>query len=62
MSAGSIEGAALPQSLQIATLRKQNDAIEAEGKAAMKLLEGAAQVAKNANSDPEKGRVIDLHA
>lgn len=62
MSAGAIGDAAPPQSLQTAMIRKQNDAIEAEGKAATKLLEGAAQVAKNANSDPEKGRVIDVHA
>lgn len=62
MSGGAIENSALPQSLQIAAIRKQHDAIEVEGKAATKLLEGAAEVAKSANGDPEKGRVIDIHA
>ncbi|MCP5039968.1 MAG: hypothetical protein GY944_02990 [bacterium] len=62
MSVGSVGGEAPPQSIATAPSKKAHDAIKAEGEAATKLLEGAAQVAKNANDDPERGRIIDIHA
>ncbi len=62
MNIGSVGADGPPQSIQTATITKANDAIKAEGDAATKLLEGAAQVAEHANSDPEKGRIIDVHA
>lgn len=62
MNIGSAGADGPPQSIQTATLKKSHDAIRAEGQAATKLLEGAAQVAKNANSVPEKGRIVDVHA
>jgi len=62
MDIGSTGADGPPQSIQTATIKKANDALRAEGEAATKLLEGAAQVAKHANNDPGKGRIIDIHA
>ncbi len=62
MSAGAIGNEGHATSIAVETIRKANDAIKVEGQAMNKLLEGAADVAKNANSDPERGRIIDIHA
>ncbi|MFT5694878.1 MAG: hypothetical protein ACI9QQ_000853 [Myxococcota bacterium] len=62
MSAGAIDGGARPGSIAVATIRKANDQIKTEGQQATKLLEGAAQVAKNASGDSERGRIIDIRA
>ncbi|MDP6979373.1 MAG: hypothetical protein QF570_12345 [Myxococcota bacterium] len=62
MNIGAVGADGLPQSIQTATIKKAHDAVKVEGEAATKLLEGAAQVAKHANSDPVKGRIIDVHA
>lgn len=62
MSAGPLANSARPQRMRVAALAKTQDGVRAEGKAAIKLLEGAAQIAKNANSGPETGRAIDVHA
>ena len=62
MNIGSVGADGPPQSIQTAVTQKANDAIKAEGQAATKLLEGAAQVAKSVNSDPDKGRIVDIRA
>ncbi len=62
MNIGSVGADGPPQSIQTAVIKKSHDAVKAEGEAATKLLEGAAQIAKHANSDPVKGRIVDVHA
>lgn len=50
--------------IAVETLRKTHDAVSSkrEGKAMNKLIDAAGQVAKNANTDPERGRIIDIVA
>ncbi len=43
-------------------LAKSNQIEKDNGKATNKLLESAAEVAKHANLDAHKGKLVDLHA
>ncbi len=62
MDAGSVAGPGTLNKLGVAAAKMSNDAAKVEGKATKQLLESAAHVARNANHDPEKGRIIDTHA
>ena len=62
MDAGSVGGAGTLGKLAVATVKVAHDAAKTEGKAMVKLLDGAAHAAEKANHDPEKGKIIDTHA
>ncbi len=62
MSVGGVGDQGYATSISLETVRTANEAIKVDGEAANKLLESAANVAKSANSDPERGRIIDIHA
>lgn len=57
---GAIQAAVTQQSIDIAVLRKANDAAKAEGDAALKLIESTVDAAARANSagDPNRLDVI----
>ncbi len=62
MSVGGVGDQGYATSISLETVREANEAIKVAGEAANKLLESAANTAKSANSDPERGRIIDIHA
>jgi hypothetical protein len=60
MSVGVVENVGRVTSIAGESIRKTNDAAKVAGKAAVKLIEAAGKVAKSANSDSERGRIIDI--
>lgn len=62
MSIGATGSATYTSNIAIETVRKANDVARVEGKAVNKLLEGAGEVAKKANTNPERGQIIDILA
>ena len=49
-------------SIAVETIRKANDAIKVEGKGIQKMLDGAAEVAKTAGNDSNRGHSVNTYA
>jgi len=58
---GALDGSA-PRSIAIAGMAKQQEQVEQEGRSALKLLDSAAGAGREANADPERGRLVDVQA